>query len=341
MPVQYSGIQAEHLAVRTKAGIFDVSHMGEVTVEGADAEKFLNRVITNDVTRLVNGQALYTAMCQPDGGIVDDLIVYKRDATHFFICVNASNTEKDFAWFQKNQDGLNVSLKNLSDQYCQIAIQGPLATGILQKLCKTPLQNLAGFHFIETDLLGKTALIARTGYTGEDGFEIYLPADHGPTIWKALLEAGKPSGLIPCGLGARDTLRLEACLALYGNDIDDTTNPIEAGLGWVVKMNKPEFNGKSVLEKEKLDGPKRKLTGIRMLERVIPRHNYEVFTQDGLKKLGVITSGTLSPTLDFPIAMAYIDANHTTDEKVAIKIREKFYPGAIVKMPFYRRKKEQ
>ena len=341
LPVQYSGIQSEHKAVRTQAGLFDVSHMGEVTVEGPEAEAYLNHVVTNDVARLVDGQALYTVMCRPDGGIVDDLIIYKRNREKFFICVNASNTDKDFAWFQENRGTFKVDLKNLSDQYCQIAVQGPNAPAILQKLVKPELAKLGYFHFVETDVLGKNALIARTGYTGEDGFEIYLPAAHGPAVWKALMETGKPLGLIPCGLGARDTLRLEAALALYGNDIGDDTNPLEAGLGWVVKLQKSEFNGKAVLEKVKQAGTQRKLSGIRMLERVIPRHDYEVFTADGAKKIGKVTSGTLSPTLDFPIAMAYIDSQHTGDAKVSVKIRDKFYPGEITKLPFYRRKKDE
>lgn len=340
LPVQYSGIQAEHQAVRTRAGIFDVSHMGEVTVEGPDAEAYINQVITNDVTRLVDGQALYTVMCREDGGIVDDLIVYKRDRERFFICVNAANTAKDFAWFQENRGQFRVELKNLSDQYCQIALQGPLASEILAKLCQQDFSKLGYFHFLEMPVLGKPALVARTGYTGEDGFELYLPADHGTRVWNALMEVGKPLGLLPCGLGARDTLRLEASLALYGNDITDETNPLEAGLGWVVKLQKPAFNGKAKLESVKAAGVKRKLSGIRMLERVIPRHDYEVFTADGTKRIGKVTSGTLSPTLDFPIAMAYIDSQHTSDARISVKIRDKFYPGEITKMPFYRRKKE-
>ncbi len=340
LPVQYSGIALEHHAVRTKAGIFDVSHMGEVTVEGPDAEAYLNYVITNDVTKIEPGQALYTVMCRQDGGIVDDLIVYKRSSSQFFICVNAANKDKDFSWFVEQKGSFQVELRDLSSHYAQIALQGPKAHEVLAKILGPDISHLGFFRFLERPLLGQASIIARTGYTGEDGFEIYLPADHAPTVWNALMKEGAPLGLVPCGLGARDTLRLEACLALYGNDIDDSTNPVEAGLSWVVKFAKPAFNGKEALVRAKELGVKRKLSGLKLRERAIARHGYEVFTADGKVKIGEVTSGTLSPTLDFPIAMAYINTDHASLAEVSVKVRDRFFPAELVKMPFYRRKKD-
>lgn len=339
LPVQYSGIQAEHKAVRERVGLFDVSHMGEVTVEGVDAEAFVNHIISNDVTKLVDGQALYTVMCYPNGGIVDDLIVYRRDKTHFFICVNAANRAKDFAWFQENRGSFRVELKDLSDAYAQIAVQGPKAEAVLARWSGQDLSAVKTFRFIECKVQGTPVLMARTGYTGEDGFEIYLPAKEGARVWDELLEAGKDFGILPCGLGARDTLRLEAGLSLYGNDIDAETNPLEAGLGWVVKLAKPDFIGKAALEKVKAEGPKRKLVGIRMKERQIPRHHYEVYSSGGAEKIGFVTSGTLSPSLDIPIAIAYIDSKYAAEE-LAVKVRDRMPVGEVIKLPFYRRKKE-
>ena len=341
LPVLYSSITKEHQAVRTQAGLFDVSHMGEATVVGADAEAFLNRVLTNNVARLVDGQALYTVMCKPDGNIVDDLIVYRRSADSYFLVLNASNVEKDFAWLQAQQQSEKVELKNCSEEYCQIALQGPASEKIMDRICSDNVSELGYFRFLEVDLLGKSTILARTGYTGEDGFELYVPSEHGPKVWAALFEAGSEDGLVPCGLGARDTLRLEASLALYGNDIDDTTNPLQAGLGWVVKWKKGDFIGRESLEKVKTQGPAQKLMGIRLHERIIPRQGYEVVAVDSEQGIGTITSGTLSPTLDYPIAMAYIDSHCPIGTKVRVRVRNKLYPGEIVPIPFYRRKKEQ
>lgn len=340
MPVQYSGLTQEHQAVRTKAGIFDVSHMGEVVVEGPQAEAFLNHLVTNNVSRLVDGQALYSVMCYEDGGVVDDLLVYKRADRKYLLCINASNIEKDFAWMRKIAEKFpELKLENVSDEYCQIAIQGPLAEQILAKLAKTDLSSIKYYHFRETELLGKPAILSRTGYTGEDGFEIYAPASQAVALWTNLLEIGKPMGMIPCGLGARDTLRTEMKFPLYGHEIDAKTNPLEAGLGWVVKLEKTsDFVGKEAIQKVKAEGLKRSLVGIKVLDRGIPRQGYAVFDEAGQENLGVVTSGTLSPSLGYPIAIAYVKFGfHKQGTKVSIQIRDKFYPAEVVPTPFYKR----
>lgn len=340
MPVQYSGLSAEHQAVRTKAGIFDVSHMGEVTAEGPQAEAFLNHLVTNNVSRLADGQALYTVMCYEDGGIVDDLLVYKRKDRKYLLCINASNIEKDFEWMQQQAKSFSdLKLVNVSDEFCQIAIQGPLAEQILTKVVKGELSAIKYYHFRELELLGKSAIVSRTGYTGEDGFEIYAPADQAVAIWTSLMEAGAPMGLLPCGLGARDTLRTEMKFPLYGHEIDAKTNPLEAGLGWVVKLDKPaDFVGKAPLQKLKSEGLQRSLVGLKMLDRAIPRQAYAVFDENSRERLGVVTSGTLSPSLGYPIAIAYVKFGfHKQGTKVSVQIRDKFYPAEVVPTPFYKR----
>ena len=341
MPVQYVGIAQEHKAVREQVGLFDVSHMGEFWVEGEDAEKYLNYLLTNNVTRITDGQAMYTVMCQEDGGIIDDLIVYRLNPQRFLMVVNAANIEKDFAWAQKHAESFAVDLRNASDEFCQIALQGPQAEAVLRKIVPESAAAIKPFRFVESDLLGTTAIIARTGYTGEDGYEIYAPAQKGMEIWQALLEAGKAAGIQPCGLGARDTLRLEAALALYGNDISTETNPIEANLGWVVKLKKGDFVGREALQAIKDAGPARRLHGLKPLDRVIPRQHYDVFSESGEQKIGTVTSGTLSPTLGCPIAMAYIQSGAQTGDTVSIAVRGKQYRAEVVELPFYRCKKEQ
>lgn len=340
MPVQYSGLSTEHQAVRTKAGLFDVSHMGEVTVEGERAEEFLNFLVTNDVSKLTDGKILYTPMCYENGGIVDDLLVYRRAKNRYLLCINAGNTEKDWAWIsEQGKKFPGLQLKNVSDEYCQIALQGPLSEKILSQLTKFPLSSIVYYHFAETELLGAPSILSRTGYTGEDGFEIYAPASQANKIWQRLLEAGTPLGLIPCGLGARDTLRTEMKFALYGHEIDAETNPLEAGLGWVVKLDKPgDFLGKAALLRVKAEGPARALVGLRTMERGIPRQGYDVFVADGSEKIGKITSGTLSPTLGNPIAIAFVKPDwKKPGTKLSVQIRDRFFPAEVVPTPFYKR----
>jgi aminomethyltransferase len=340
MPVQYSGLSQEHAAVRSKAGLFDVSHMGEVTVEGEGAEAFLNYLVTNNVSRLVDGQAQYTVMCYESGGIVDDLLVYRRGPNRYLLCINAGNIDKDWEWIRKQAEKFpTVKARNVSEEYSQIAIQGPLAPQILGKITKVKLEEIKYYHFVEAELLGQPVILSRTGYTGEDGFEIYAPAAHGPAIWKALREAGDPLGLIPAGLGARDTLRTEMKFPLYGHEIDQNTNPLEAGLGWVVKLDKAgDFVGKAALQKVKAEGVKRNLVGLKVLERGIPRQGYEIYDAEGKESVGTVTSGTLAPSLSVPIAIGYVkNGLHTVGTKLSVKVREKFYPAEVVATPFYKR----
>jgi aminomethyltransferase len=340
MPVQYSGLSQEHNAVRTRAGLFDVSHMGEVTVEGEGAELFLNQLVTNNVSRLKEGQAQYTVMCYENGGVVDDLLVYKRGTGKYLLCINAGNIEKDWEWIESRAKGaVGVKLHHASDEFCQIAIQGPLAEKILQPLVKVDLAPVKYYHFVETELLGKSAIVSRTGYTGEDGFEIYAPAGQAVKIWQALMVAGAPLGLIPCGLGARDTLRTEMKFPLYGHEITAETNPLEAGLGWVTKLDKPmDFAGKTVLQKIKAEGPKQALVGLKVLERGIPRQGYEIFDETGKEKIGVVTSGTLSPSLGTPIAIAYVKIGHEKiGSKLMVQIRDRRFPAEVIPTPFYKR----
>jgi aminomethyltransferase len=343
MPVQYSSLAEEHKAVREKAGLFDVSHMGEVIVEGSEALAFINHLITNNATRLVDGQALYSVMCYETGGIVDDLLVYRRGPERYLLCINAGNIEKDWEWMQKVAapflKGL-TTFRNASDEFCQLALQGPASSSILSKLLPgLDLSGIKYYHFSEQKLLGQSVIVSRTGYTGEDGFEVYAPAAAASSLWNALMEAGKSEGLQPCGLGARDTLRTEMKFPLYGNDISQDTNPLEAGLGWVVKLEKPEnFLGKGALQKVKLEGPKRHLIGLKMKERMIARHGYEVKDRAG-QAIGIVTSGTLSPTLGYPVAIAYVNTgHHALGTEVFVQIRDKVVPAEVVKTPFVQRK---
>ena len=307
MPVWYDGIMAEHKAVREACGIFDTSHMGRVYAEGPDVVKFLDYVDTNDISSLTDGKGIYGNMCKPDGGIIDDLIVYRLNAEKFLVVYNAGNRAKDFAWLQKNTKGFKVKLTDVSDKVGMIAIQGPTAVDILAKISATNPSAIERFNIAPLTLSGFDCLAARTGYTGEDGFEVFILDDPIATptkslkVWNDLVAAGAK----PCGLGARDSLRLEAGLWLYGNDIDETTNPIEAGLKWVVKMKKLNyFSGRKALEGIIEKGVTRTLLGIQLTERGIPRHGYEVY--DGEKKIGIVTSGGIAPTLDESIALAYL-----------------------------------
>jgi aminomethyltransferase len=341
LPVQFSSIKEEHEAVRTKAGLFDVSHMGEIEVKGPESLDYLQKMMTNDVSKLKNGGAQYTAMCYETGGTVDDLLIYKLEDEHYLLVVNASNIEKDFDWMQDHLEG-NVTIENLSEGMAQLALQGPLAEGVLQKLAKGhELSTIGFFKFSEeVDLNGKKALVSRTGYTGEDGFEIYCDSKDAVSLWNEILEAGKEEGVIPCGLGARDTLRFEANLALYGQELSSEISPLEAGIGFAVKLNKEaDFIGKEALKQQKENGLPRKLVGIEMIDRGIPRHGYPVFKGD--TQIGEVTTGTQSPTLKKNIGLALIDAKETElGNEVEVEIRGKRLKAAVSATPFYKRDKK-
>lgn len=344
LPVQYSGVMDEHLACRSAAGLFDVSHMGEVQVEGADAQAYLNYLVTHQIGKASIGQAQYNVMCHDDGGIVDDLVIYKRASDRFLVVVNASNTDKDFQHMQsvqrrfKGEHG-DLRVTNESAQYTQIAIQGQKAVSILKKITSCALDTIKTYWFSEGTVLGGIpALLARTGYTGEDGFEIYVSWEKGPEVWRALLEAGKNDGLKPCGLGARDTLRLEMKYPLYGNELTDHTHPLEAGLGWVVKLDKGNFIGRDALVKFKEQGFKRQLVGFKLLEKGIPRHGYTLWDATGATQIGEVTSGTQSPSLKQAIGIGYVETGYVkVGSKITVDIRGAKVPAEVVSTPFYKR----
>lgn len=339
LPVQFSGIGQEHEAVRTKAGLFDVSHMGEVDVKGENALAYLQRVTTNDVSKLAVGQAQYSVLCYPDGGTVDDLLVYKLADDHYLLVINAGNIEKDVAWLQEHRiDG--VTIENISDRVAQLAIQGPLAEQILQKLTETDLSQIGVFRFEQNVLVdGVPALVSRTGYTGEDGFELYFEADKAEQLWDRLLAAGAEDGLLPCGLGARDTLRFEARLPLYGQELTREISPIEAGIGFAVKTDKEvPFIGQEALKEQKENGAPRKLVGIEMIDRGIPRTHYPVYA--GEEKIGEVTTGTQSPTLKKNVGLALIKSEHAAlGTQLEVEIRGKRLRAQVVATPFYKRPK--
>ena len=334
MPVQYSSIIEEHKAVRNKAGLFDVSHMGEILITGKNSLSLVQRLMTNDVSKLTKGEVLYTPMCYEDGGIVDDLLVYRTEVDEYLLVVNASNTTKDLRWVKKNAELFEeVEVQDKSDYYSLIALQGPISREIIQPLVEKDISDLKYYNFLESEIAGVKAIVSRTGYTGELGYEIYLEDDDAVTVWNALLEEGSEKGLKPAGLGARDTLRLEKALCLYGNDIDETTNPLEAGLSWTVKFDKDDFNGKSELEKIKENGVQRKLVGFIMKERGIPRHGYDIKIDNEV--VGEVTSGSYSPTLDENIGLAYIDKDKALeDTELDICIRKREVKAKIIETPF-------
>jgi len=336
MPVQYSSIIDEHKAVRNSVGIFDISHMGEVIIKGDKAFDFVQRITVNDVAKLTIGRIQYTAMCYEDGGIVDDLLVYKLNENEFLLVINASNIEKDIEWMHKN-NLFGVEIINDSEDYSLIALQGPKSKKTLQKICNNSLE-MEYYHFIIAKCGGKDVIISRTGYTGELGYEIYIKGSESESleIWDALFEAGEKYKIKPIGLGARDTLRLEMGFCLYGNDIDATTNPIEAGLGWITKVKKGEFVGRDAILEIKSNGVKRKLVAIAFEGKLIPRHGYEIYSNNTL--IGHVTSGTLSPILEKPIAMGYVDSKYSDlDSEVTIKVRNKEIIGKTVTLPFISR----
>lgn len=335
MPVQYRGVIEEHLAVRSKAGLFDVSHMGEIEVRGAGALEFCQRLTANDVARLQVFQAQYSCLLNEQGGVVDDVIIYRVKPEAYFICVNASNIEKDFAWLAGHA-GAVVEVENQSAMYAQLALQGPAAEAILQPLTAQPLAAIKSFQFQFADVAAIRCMVARTGYTGEPGFELYCHSEAAERLWDALMAAGEPHGLVAVGLGARDTLRLEKAYPLYGHELDDSTTPLEAGLDWVLKLAKPAFLGRDRLLEQKRYGVPRKLVGLEALEPGIPRSGYGVF-KDRVK-LGAITSGTKSPSLGKAIALAYVAAAEARiDNRLDVEIRGRMIAAHIVPLPFYRR----
>ncbi|WP_027377604.1 glycine cleavage system aminomethyltransferase GcvT [Kaistella palustris] len=334
MPVQYSGVTEEHFAVREKVGIFDVSHMGQFFVEGPAAKDLLQFVGTNNVNTLEDGKAQYTCLPNGNGGIVDDLIVYKMSDEKYFVVVNASNIEKDWNHISKYNEKFGAKLTNVSDDMSLIAIQGPKATETLQKLTDTDLSALPYYHFTVGTVAGvEDVIISNTGYTGSGGFEIYFKNISAVKIWEALTQAGEEFGIMPCGLAARDTLRLEKGFCLYGNDIDDTTSPLEAGLGWITKFDK-DFVDKEFLANQKEEGITRKLVGFEMQEKAIPRHDYLIFDAEG-QEIGKVTSGTMSPMKKIGIGLAYVAKSHIKpDSEIFIQIRNKNIPAKVVKTPF-------
>jgi len=332
MPVRYSSDIEEHMAVRNGVGVFDVSHMGEFKVEGPQALDLIQRITSNDASKLVDGQAQYTCLPNEQGGIVDDLIVYKIKDNDYFIVVNASNIEKDWNWFSKyNTKG--ATLKNLSEDLCLFAVQGPKATGILQKLTKTDLSAIKYYHFAIGEFAGVSGVImSNTGYTGAGGFEIYVNKAHAEKVWNAIFEAGKNENIKPIGLGARDTLRLEMGFCLYGNDINDTTSPLEAGLGWITKFTK-DFTNSANLKKQKEQGVKKKLVGFKMIDKGIPRHDYILKDVSG-NEIGKVTSGTQSPMLGIGIGLGYVTTEHASPgSEIYVDVRGRALKAIVSKLP--------
>jgi aminomethyltransferase len=334
MPVRYTGDVREHLAVRNAVGLFDITHMGEFDARGPGALEWLNGLVTNDVAALAVGQALYSPMCRPDAGIVDDLLVY-RYADHYMVVVNASNMAKDFAWMKQSQPA-GVEFTDRSDATALLAVQGPKAADVLRGHVPDAALELGYYRFTTGELFGVPATISRTGYTGEDGFELYFAPEHGTRVWQGIVEAGKPFGLDLVGLGARDTLRLEMGYMLYGNDIDDTTTPLEAGLGWTVKLNKAGFAGKDVLVRQKAEGLKRKLVGFQLDGRRVPRHGMAILS--GGREVGRVTSGTFSPSLERPIGMGYVEAALApVGTALEIQAGTALLPARVTARPFHTR----
>ncbi len=334
MPVQYpSGITAEHQAVRKSAGLFDVCHMGEFILRGPQALDLIQKITVNDASKLAVGQVQYSAMCLEHGGIIDDLLVY-RGSDHWMLVVNASNKGKDLAWVQKQAPAFDVTVDDRSDDTALLAIQGPKAAGIVQTLTDTRLDEIGYYRFAPGSVAGVEGVISRTGYTGEDGFELYIPTDAGMKLWDALMEAGATQGLIPTGLGCSDSLRLEMGYSLYGNDLDEEHTPLESGLGWITKLDKGDFIGREVLVKQKEEGLKRRLVGFKLTERGFPRHGYPVVS-NGVD-VGVVTSGVVSPSLGIGVGMAYVPTELAgAGTGIGVRIRDKVIPAVVQRPPFY------
>lgn len=339
MPVQYSGVVAEHATVRERVGLFDVSHMGEIWVTGANAEAALEFLTCNRVSALVDGKAQYSAILNEQGGVIDDIIVYRFSRDRFFLCVNASNADKDFEWLVK-KNPTDATITNASAEYGQIAVQGPKALEVVAPLVKgADLSTLKGFHVVEGEIIGNPVIIARTGYTGEDGVEIFIKAERTPDLWRLLLEHGASYGVLPCGLGARDSLRLEAAMPLHGHELGEDISALESGLGWIVKFDKGNFIGRDALLKQKEAGVPRKLVGFFLDEAGIARQGDLVSLSDGTQ-IGVVTSGTKTPTVNKALGMALVETAHTAlDIKLSFVVRGRAIAGHVVQLPFYKRSK--
>ncbi|HMM21059.1 MAG TPA: glycine cleavage system aminomethyltransferase GcvT [Selenomonadales bacterium] len=340
LPVQYTGIKEEHQAVRTKAGLFDVSHMGEIRVEGPDASAFLQKLVTNDVFQLEKNQVLYTPMCYEHGGTVDDLLVYKQREDSYLLVVNASNTEKDWDWLQGNVRGFAAKLTDVSGETAQLALQGPLAGRILSNLTDAPVGGLNYYRFMpEVAVADKKVLLSRTGYTGEYGFELYCRPDDAGDLWEAIMDAGQPLGLLPAGLGCRDTLRFEACFPLYGHELSADISPLEAGIGMFVKLDKGEFNGREALHKQKTNGLARRIAGFEMTGRGVARTGYPVWAEG--ECVGTVTTGSYAPSLDKNLGLALIRAERAgTGQRLDIEIRDKNVSAQVIAKPFYKREEK-
>jgi aminomethyltransferase len=334
MPVQYTNLIEEHLATRTKAGLFDICHMGEFWVNGVDAKAFLQYVLTNDLNHLSNNICFYSALCDTNGGTIDDLFVYQFNTDKYLLVVNAGTIEKDFTHLQTQAKNFRVLLEDKSDATAKLDLQGPNAEQILQKLVPADLKNLKRFQFIETTLLNTEVLISRTGYTGEDGFELYFANEKATAIWDELLTVGKIDGLVPVGLGARDTLRLEACYSLYGHELNEQITPIQAGIGFVVQPKANEFIGKNILLKQKQDGVLPRLIAFEMQEKAIPRDHYDIYRNG--QQIGNVTSGTYSPTFKKGLGLGLINLALQPGDQIQIKIRDTLHPAQITQRPFYR-----
>ena len=334
MPIQYRGVIEEHRCVRSRAGLFDVSHMGELDIRGPGARDFLQYLVTNDLDTLADGSVLYTVMCYEHGGVVDDLLIHRYAPDHYFACINASNTDKDFEWAAQQARRFDVKVENISSRIAQFALQGPLAETVLQPLAEVPLEGLKYYHFTQGRVCGVGCVIARTGYTGEDGFELYLDAQNAVPVFRELLAAGAPHGLEPCGLGARDTLRLEMGYALYGHEISAEVHPLEARLGWVVRFDKEgDFIGKAALQRLKAEGLKRRLVGLKMLARGVPRAGYRILKEG--RAVGEVTSGTFSPTLRQGVALGFVPAaNARAGERYNVAIRNQSVAAEVTALPF-------
>jgi len=343
MPVQYAaGTVEEHVRTRKHAGLFDVSHMGEVDVRGPDAVAFVNGLVSNDASKLVDEQAQYSALTTPEGTVIDDLLVYRFAEDHLLLVVNAGTTDKDWDWISSHRENENIELRNVSDNYCQIALQGPDALGILQKLTRLPLSEVKYYHFREGEVDGVPAIVSRTGYTGEDGFEVYASPDKAEQLWNRTLDAGNfgaDDGVLPCGLAARNTLRLEAGMCLYGHEIDETTTLLEANLGWITKLNKRDFIGRDRLLAQKQEGIGRKLVGFEVTDRGIARDAQDVLI-DG-QRVGRVTSGSPAPFLKKNIGMAYVPVEFANEGRaIEIDVRGRMVAAQIVPLPFYKRPKQ-
>ncbi|MGX9135247.1 glycine cleavage system aminomethyltransferase GcvT [Rummeliibacillus sp. JY-2-4R] len=338
LPVQFSSIKAEHEAVRKNAGLFDVSHMGEIFVEGSDSLAYLQNLVTNDVSKVAINQTQYTTMCYEDGGVVDDLLIYKLEEAKYLLVVNAANIEKDFDWMKKQAFG-DVTITNRSSEFGQLALQGPIALEVLQQLTETNLQEIKPFRLQQhVNIKGYDTLVSRTGYTGEDGFEIYASNDAIVALWDLILQAGESKGVLPCGLGARDTLRFESCLPLYGQELSNTISPLEAGINFVVKLNKEDFIGKDALLAQKENGVPRKSIGIEMIDKGIPRHGYKVYK--GEEEIGEVTTGTQSPLTKRNIGLALVKSEYAVvGQELEIEIRNRRLKVKTVETPFYKRQK--